>query len=159
MAAFVDQLGQAAASSGWIEWLKALLAQELATSPRRLRTALRLTVVATIGVALIATCHVNSDLGTYIVWLLVGAAGPMRSVRKVIGILVVEVLVLVSSVVVARALAETPWLLLPFIFVFMAVATFVNVTRKLGSVGLLMQVVSLASFYGVVFAPREIGWS
>jgi uncharacterized membrane protein YccC len=83
----------------------------------------------------------------------------MRSVRSAIGILVVEVLVLVSSVVVARAFAETPWLLLPFIFAFMAGSTFVVTTRKLGSIGLLMQVVSLASFYGVVFAPREIGWS
>jgi uncharacterized membrane protein YccC len=138
--------------------LQTLLAQELAPSPRRFWTALRLTTIATIGTALIVICHVNNQLGTYIVWLLVGA-GPMLSVRKASGFLVAEGVVLALSVVMARALAETPWLMLPFVFAFMALSEFISIKRKLGAAGLLIQVVSLGSFYGVVFAPQEIGWA
>ena len=102
--------------------------------------------------------HVYSELGTYIVWLLVGA-GPMMSLRKAGGLLVAEAFLLASSVVMARVLAETPWLMLPFLFAFMALFTFVAVTRDLGAVAVLGQVVSLDSFYNVVFAPEEIGWA
>ena len=158
MAAFVDEHHRPAGAPGRVERLETLLAQELAPSSRRFWTALRLTTIATIGAALIAVCHVNSDMGTYIVWLMVGG-GPMMSLRKASGILVAEVLLLASSVVMARAFAETPWLMLPFLFAFMALSTFVFVTRELGAPGLLMQVVSLDSFYGVVFAPRQIGWA
>ena len=83
----------------------------------------------------------------------------MMPVRTASAILVAEAVMLASSVVMARALAETPWLMLPFVFVFMAASTFITVSRKLGSAGLLIQVVSLASLYGVVFAPRGIGWA
>jgi uncharacterized membrane protein YccC len=144
--------------SGWPERLKALLAEELAPGPRRFWTSLRLTAIATLGVGLIAICHVNSELGSYIVWLVVGA-GPMMPVRRAAAILIAEGAMLASSVVMARALAETPWLMLPFLFAFMAASTFIIAARKLGTVGLLIQVVSLASLYGVVFAPREIGWA
>jgi len=102
-------------------------------------------------VGLIAICHVNGELGSYIVWLVVGA-GPMMQVRKASAVLTAEAVMLAASVVMAPALAETPWLMLPFVFVFMAASTFITVSRKLGSAGLI-QVVSLASFYGVVFAP------
>jgi hypothetical protein len=55
----------------WPERLKALLAVELAPRPRRFWTSLRLTTIATVGVGLIAICHVNSELGSYVVWLVV----------------------------------------------------------------------------------------
>src|ERR1700730_7344317 len=158
MAAFVDQHHGAAGAAGWPERVAALLAQELSPSSRRFWSALRLTVIATIGTALIVICHVNNQLGTYIVWLVVGA-GPMLSLRRATGILVAEALVLASSVVMARALAETPWLMLPFLFAFMALSTFIALTRELGAAALLIQVISLDGFYGVVFAPQEIGWA
>jgi hypothetical protein len=158
MAAFVDKHRRPASAAGWLDRLSALLAQELAPSPRRLWTSLRLTTIAIIGTALIAICHVNNQLGTYIVWLLVGA-GPMMSARKAGDFLAAEGIVLACSVVMARAFAETPWFMLPFLFAFMALSTFIGVTRELGTGMLLIQVVSLGSFYGVVFAPREIGWA
>jgi uncharacterized membrane protein YccC len=83
----------------------------------------------------------------------------MLSVRKAGGFLAAEGVVLAFSVVMARAFAETPWFMLPFLFAFMALSTFIGVTRELGTAMLLIQVVSLGSFYGVVFAPREIGWA
>jgi uncharacterized membrane protein YccC len=158
MPAFVDEPYRAVRAPGWVDRLAALLAHELAPSSRRFWTSLRLTTVATIGAALVAICHVNNELGTYIVWLLVGA-GPMMAVRKASGFLAAEAVVLAFSVVMARAFAETPWLMLPFLFAFMALSTFIGVIRELGTGMLLIQVVSLGSFYGVVFAPREIGWT
>jgi hypothetical protein len=110
MAAFAKQGFRIARPFEWLDELQALLARELAPSTRKLRTALRMTTIATIGAALIAACHVNNELGTYIVWLLVGA-GPMMSVRKACAFLIAEALALISSVVMARALVETPWLM------------------------------------------------
>ena len=143
---------------GWIDRLEALLASELAPSARKLRTAFRFTTIATIGAGVVTICHVNNELGTYIVWLLVGA-GPMMSARKAVVVLVAEAFVLAASVVMARALAETPWLMLPFLFAIVSFATYLGTTQKLGAALLLMEVVSLNTFYGVVFAPKEIGWS
>jgi uncharacterized membrane protein YgaE (UPF0421/DUF939 family) len=157
MAAFVNEHHRPASAAGWFDRLAALLAQELAPSSRRVWDALRLTTIATIGTGLVASCHVNNELGTYIVWLLIGAE-PMLSARKASGVLVAEAFALAFSVVMARALAETPWLMLPFLFAFIALFAFVAITRKLGAVGLLGQVVTLDSFYNVVFAPQEIGW-
>src|SRR5208283_1517574 len=158
MANLVDKDHRAAGEADWLNRLEGLLAQELAPSPLRFWTALRLTTIASVGAALVVSCHVNSELGTYIVWLLVGA-GPMMSVSKASAVLAAEASLLASSVVMARVLAETPWLTLPFLFSFMALFTFVAVTRQLGAIAVLGQVVSLNSFYGVIFAPQEIGWA
>jgi hypothetical protein len=78
-----------AQTPGWFDQLAALLARELSPSSRKFRTALRLTTIGTLGAGLIASCHVNNQLGTYLVWLLVGA-GPMMSVRKASAFLVAE---------------------------------------------------------------------
>src|SRR5208282_213234 len=100
--------------SGWYDQLAALLGRELAPSSRKLRTALRMTTIATVGAGLVASCHVNNQLGTYIVWLLVGA-GPMMSLRKAFAFIVAEAFALAGSVVMAGMLVEAPWLLLPFL--------------------------------------------
>jgi predicted membrane protein len=142
---------------GWYDRLAALLARELAPSSRKFRTALRLATIGTLGAGLVASCHVNNQLGTYLVWLLVGA-GPMMSVRKASAFLIAETLVLALSVVMAGILAETPWLTLPFLFAAISFSTYVGTTRNLGAGLLLIQVVCLSIFYGVVFEPGEIGW-
>jgi uncharacterized membrane protein YccC len=143
---------------GWLDQLSALLARELAPSSRKFRTALRLTTIGTLGAGLIASCHVNSGLATYAVWLLVGA-GPMMSPRKASAFLIAEALALSTSVVIAGILVETPWLMLPFLFAAISLSTYVGTIRNLGAGLLLIQVVCLDTFYGVMFAPREIGWS
>ena len=157
MAAFVERQLRVARPPGWFDQLEALLARELAPTSRKVRTALRLATIATVGAGLVAICHVNNELGTYIVWLLAGA-GPMMAPRKAVIFLIVEALALATSVVMARALAETPWLMLPFLFALISSSTYLGVTRKLGAALLLIQVVCLDTFYGVVFAPHEIGW-
>ncbi|MBF6570339.1 MAG: FUSC family protein [Candidatus Binataceae bacterium] len=141
----------------WFDQLAAMLARELAPSSRKFRTALRMTTIATVGAALVAICHVNNQLGTYIVWLLVGA-GPMMAPRKAITFLIAEAIALSVSIVVAGILVETPWLILPFLFASMSLITYVGATRNFGSALLLIQVVCLDTFYTVVFAPDQIGW-
>jgi len=142
---------------GWFDQLAALLTRELAPNSRKLRTALRLTTVATIGAGVVVSCHVNNQLGTYIVWLLVGA-GPMMSPRKAVAFLVAEALALAASVVMAGILVETPWLILPFLFAVISLSSYLGTTRNLGAALLLIQVVCLDTFYSAVFAPGEIGW-
>ena len=158
MAGFAKpELHLAHPSAGWFDQLAALLTRELAPNSRKLRTALRLTTVATIGAGVVVSCHVNNQLGTYIVWLLVGA-GPMMSPRKAAAFLIAEALALASSVVMAGILSETPWLMLPFLFALISFSTYLGTTRNLGAALLLIQVVCFDTFYGVVFAPGEIGW-
>ena len=148
----------AQSTGGWFDQLAALLTRELAPSSRKLRTALRMTTIATLGAGLIVSCHVNNQLGTYIVWLLVGA-GPMMSPRKAVAFLLAEAFALAASVVMSGILVESPWLMLPFLFALMALTTYLGTTFKLGAALLLIQVVCLDTFYTVVFAPDQIGWA
>jgi uncharacterized membrane protein YccC len=158
MAGFAKPEIRLAQPVGWFDELAALLGRELAPNSRKLRTALRLATIGTLGAGLVASCHVYNELGTYIVWLLVGA-GPMMSARKAAAFLTAETLALALSVVLAGILVETPWLILPFLFAMISVSTYYGTTLKLGSALLLIQVVCLFIFYGVVFAPDEIGWN
>ena len=157
MAGFVKPQLRIAQPFGWFDQLEALLSRELAPTSRKLRTAFRLATIGTVGAGLVAICHVNNELGTYIVWLLVGA-GPMMSPRKAVAFLIAEAVALMAAVVMARALAETPWLMCPFLFALFSFSTYLGVTRKLGAALLLIEVVCLDTFYSVVFAPQEIGW-
>src|SRR5271154_7449127 len=115
MAGFAKPEIRLAKPSGWFDQLAALLNRELAPSSRKLRTALRMTTIATVGAGLVASCHVNNQLGTYIVWLLVGA-GPMMSLDKACAFLIAEAIALCGAVVMAGMLVESPWLMLPFLF-------------------------------------------
>ena len=141
----------------WADWLGGFLARELAPSPRKLRIALRVTTIATLGAALIAICHVTNEIGTYIVWLLVGA-GPMLSLRRASLFLALLGIAAAGSVVMAGAFAETPWLMLPFIFILLASSSYAGTAANLGAGLLLPQVVALNVLYLVEFTPGEIGW-
>src|SRR5712692_4571477 len=158
MAGFVRQQFRIHQPLVWLDQLEALVARELAPSPRKIRTALRLSAIVTIAIGLDASCHVNSQLGAVIVWLLAGA-GPMMSIRKALAWQIAVMLALITSVVMARAFAETPWLMLPFVFAWISFSTYAGTTRKLGVGLLVIQIVCLITFYGVVFAPQEIGWN
>ena len=158
MAGFIEQQLGVQQPLAWLDRLEALVARELAPSARKIRTALRIATIVTIAIGLDASCHVNSPLGAVIVWLLAGA-GPMMSIRKALTWQIAVMLALITSVMMARAFAETPWLMLPFVFVWISLSTYVGATRKLGVGLLVIQIVCLITFYGVVFAPQEIGWN
>ena len=158
MAGFVDQRFSIQRPLAWLDQLEALVARELAPSSRKIRTALRISTIVTIAIGLDASCHVNTQLGAVIVWLLAGA-GPMMSIRKAFAWQIAVMLALITAVVMARAFAETPWLMLPFVFVWISSTTYLGATRKLGAGMLVIQIVCLITFYGVVFGPQEIGWN
>src|SRR5215831_9136969 len=130
----------------WLDQLEALLVHELAPSSRKIRTALRLATIGTVGAGIIASCHIHSQFGTYIVWLLVGA-GPMMSARRAGIFLTAEALALCASVMMARALAETPWLMLSFLFLVFSCSTYLGTVWKVGAGLLLIEVVCLDTFY------------
>src|SRR5215471_10019696 len=158
MAGFLEQRLGIQRPPARLDRLTALVARELAPSPRKIRTALRVSLIVTIAIALDASCHVNSQLGAVIVWLLAGA-GPMMSIRKALAWQIAVMLALITSVVMARAFAETPWLMLPYVFVWISLSTYIGTRRKLGAGVLVIQIVCLITFYGIVFEPREIGWN
>ena len=158
MAGFVEQQFGIQRPFAWLDQLEALIARELAPSARKIRTALRISTIVTIAIGLDASCHVNTQLGAVIVWLLAGA-GPMMSIRKALAWQVAVMIALITSVIMARALAETPWLMLPFVSVWISLSTYLGATRKLGVGMLVIQIVCLITFYQVVFAPQEIGWN
>ena len=157
MAGFIEQFG-IQRPLAWLNRLEALVARELAPSARKIRTALRISTIATIAIGLDASCHVNSRLDAVIVWLLAGA-GPMMSIRKALAWQIAVMVALITAVVMARAFAETPWLMLPFVFAWISFSTYVGATRKLGAGLILIHIVCLITFYDVVFGPQEIGWN
>lgn len=158
MAGFVRQQFRIHQPLVWLDQLEALVARELAPSPRKIRTTLRISAIVTIAIGLDAICHVNGQLGAVVVWLLAGA-GPTMSIRKALAWQIAVMLALITSVVMARAFAETPWLMLPFVFAWISFSTYAGTTRKLGAGLLVIQIVCLITFYGVVFAHQEIGWN
>ena len=141
----------------WFDSLVSLLAEELAPSPRRLKTTLRMAVIGTVGAGLVASCHVYNQLGTYLVWILIGPVA-MLSLRNAVTYLIMLAPVVAASVQLAGMLVEAPWLMLAFIFLMIAIINFLNVRFALGAFGLIIQVVTLNIFYGVVFAPGDFGW-
>jgi hypothetical protein len=83
----------------------------------------------------------------------------MMTIRKALAWQIAVMVALITAVVMARALVETPWLMLPFLFVWISFSTYLGTTRKLGAGMLVIQIVCLITFYGVVFEPQEIGWN
>ena len=158
MAGFIEQRFSIRRPFAWLDRLEALVARELAPSARKIRTALRISTIVTIAIGLDASCHVNTQLGAVIAWLLAGA-GPMMSIRKALTWQIAVMLALITAVVMARAFAETPWMMLPFVFVWISSTTYLGATRKLGGGMLVIQIVCLITFYDVVYGPQEIGWN
>jgi hypothetical protein len=142
----------------WLDWLGALLARELAPNSRKIRTACCMATIGTVGGGLVATCHVYNELGLYLAWALVGAAGPMMSPRKAGAFLIAQGLVLALSVFMGRTLVEAPWLNVAFLFIFISFSTYLGTIYRLGAALILIQVSSLFIFYLVPFSPQEVGW-
>jgi len=91
------------------------------------------------------------------VWLLAGA-GPMMSLRKALTWQIAVMLALITAVVMARAFAETPWLMLPFLFAWISFSTCVGATRKLGAGLLVIQIVCRSGRTLTNFMPCPKKW-
>ncbi|MGA2409954.1 MAG: FUSC family protein, partial [Candidatus Binataceae bacterium] len=101
--------------------------------------------------------HVQNQLGTYLVWLLIGPV-PMMSPRKALSALLTLALLLAGSFEISGLLAQAPWLMLTFLFFFTAISTYLNIALELAGFGLIIQVVVLNTFYDVIFDPGGYGW-
>ncbi|HTY54048.1 MAG TPA: FUSC family protein [Candidatus Binataceae bacterium] len=157
MAAAVGARLRLSGAWAWLDWLSALITTELAPSRRRITNSVRLATIATVGAGIMAACHVDTQLGPYIIWLSIGAS-PMLSLERASIYVLAIAPVLAASVPVSGILSETPWLMLPFIAAFTAFTTQQIAKRKLGSFGLVLQVVTLDTFYAVMFDPGNYGW-
>ena len=142
-----------------LEALLVELRQELALRPHRLRSSLRSAAITALGAGLMAAAHVDSSLGPYVVWILVGTPTAMLRWRTAVTFTVAEGATLTIAVVLARVLSQSPVLMLAAIAIFAAVSTYLIGYYKLGAFGLVTEVIVLDSFYGVMFAPDQIGWS
>lgn len=114
-------------------------------------------VIGTVGAGLMAACHVQNQLGTYLVWLLLGPV-PMTSPRKALSALLTLGPILAASFQIAGMLAEAPWLMLAFLFLFGTISTYLNIALELGGFGLIIQVVVLNTFYALIYDPDGVGW-
>ena len=139
--------------------LFAQLRGELALRPHRLRSAIRSAIITALGAGLMAAAHVDSNLGPYVIWLLVGTPTAMLSWRTGVVFTTVAGVVLAVAVVLARLLAQSPVLMLANIGVLGAVSTYAIARFKLGVYGIVGQVIVFDSLYGVMFAPDQIGWA
>jgi uncharacterized membrane protein YccC len=158
VAGFIEQQFGIRRPPAWWDRLEALVARELAPNRRKIRTALRIATIVTIAIGLDASCHVNTQLGAVIVWILAGA-GPMMSIRRALTWQFAVMVALITAVMMARAFVDSPWLMLPFVFAWISFSTYLGATRKLGAGIVVIQIVCLITFYGVVYGPGEIGWN
>lgn len=136
-----------------------LLESELAWRPRRGLIALRMATIGAVAVGLEAALHIDSVLGVYIAWILVGTPQAMLSLRKGLVFLLVLAPTVALSVPLAGLLVEAPWLMLAFIAGFIALASYLSQLRDVGSFALIVQVVVMDTFYGAIYDPDNFGWS
>jgi Fusaric acid resistance protein family len=141
------------------EALLAVLRQELALRPHRLRSALRSATLTALAAGLMAAAHVNSSLGPYVVWLLAGTPTAMLRWRTAVVFTIVEGAALAIAVVLARVLSQSPVLMLVMIVVLGALSTYLIGRFKFGVFGIVNQVLVFDTLYLVMFAPDQIGWS
>jgi hypothetical protein len=58
MAGFIEQQFGIQRPLAWLDQLEALVARELAPSPRKIRTTLRISTIVTIAIGLVLLCQV-----------------------------------------------------------------------------------------------------
>jgi uncharacterized membrane protein YccC len=75
----------------------------------------------------------------------------MMSFGEALAFTIAAGILMALSVPLAGILAETPWLLLPFLGVVVTIMSYTVTTRRFGSPGLVLKVVVIDTFYNVVF--------
>jgi fusaric acid resistance family protein len=140
-------------------YLVDFLSAEFALKPGRVRIALRVGLETALGIGLMAAMHIENVLGAYVIYNVAASGVPMITPILCFAIIVVEAFGLSASYALSGALAEAPWLMLLFFAVESAAYAYVMQRLKASSVWLMVQVTCLSSFYIVIFAPHEYGWS
>lgn len=140
-----------------VDSLFGALALDLEPHPRRTVSAFRTGIICAIGFGLMAAAHVDALLGPYVLWTVASAGGVRITPFKGLRFVVVTGAMLALSVPLAGQLSETPWLMLPFLFVAAFVFRYVLSAFRLPYAWVIVEITFLTSFYLVVFDPQGFG--
>ena len=140
-------------------WLQQLATEELRPKPGRVRTAVRMALIAAIGIALMAALHIDGALGPVTLWVALYASSSLMTPSEGLMMIVTYAVTLIASVFLAGVLVDAPWILLPFFGLATALMTYT--LNKKGLVGAWFNVVVgfLDTFFLCVFDPQNFGWS
>src|SRR5262247_1697027 len=140
-------------------WLQKMLTGEIRPGPRRIRTSIRLGVIAPVGGALIATFPIWPWRGPVLLWVALYGSDSAFTVSGGLMLIAAYAVMLIASVFLAGVLVDFPWLLLPFFAT--ATGSISYAFKKQGLVGAwsYMTVAFLDTFFLCVFDPQNFGWS
>jgi uncharacterized membrane protein YccC len=158
-AAPYPRLGGEAATGGRFAATLAILREEFALRPHRLRSSIRAATIGALGAGLVAALHIDTPLGAYLIWALAASPVAMMRWRAAVALALIEAVVVALALVFARAFSQSPVLMLAAIGLFGTASTYVIGRHRLGTPGLITQVLVYDTLYGVMFAPDQVGWS
>jgi uncharacterized membrane protein YccC len=134
------------------------LAEELSVRPGRLMRAIRLAMICTVGNGLMAAAHVDSILGSYLLWAVAAAPRAMMTPIEATRLIITQGLFLALAVPLAGVLVEAPWMYVPLFAVFVSTHVYFVKRYNLSNAWLLIGITVLDTFYGIIFDPRNFGW-
>jgi uncharacterized membrane protein YccC len=134
------------------------LSEELSIRPGRLTRAIRLAMICTVGNGLMAAAHVDSILGSYLLWAVAAAPRAMMTPREATRLIATQGLMLAMAVPLAGVLVEAPWMYVPLFAIFVSVHVYFVKRYNLSNAWLLIGVTVLDTFYGIIFDPDNFGW-
>jgi hypothetical protein len=83
---------------------------EFAAHPKRPMRAVRLGMIASVGMCLMAAAHVENTLGPYILWAVAAAPRAMMTPYESSRLIVTQGAMLALSAPIAGIFVETPWI-------------------------------------------------
>jgi hypothetical protein len=92
-------------AGSWFDYLT----EEFAARPRRLLRAVRLALLASLGIGVMAVAHVESLLGPYLLWGIASAPRAMMTPHEALRLIVAHAVLLALAVPLAGLLVEVPW--------------------------------------------------
>jgi len=135
------------------------LADELAARPQRLARAVRLALMASLGIGVMAAAHVESSLGPYLLWAVAAAPRAMMTPGQAGALIATEGTLLIAAVPLAGILVEAPWFYVPAFAALVATRAFLVKRYNLANAWLLVGITALGTLYSVVFDPEGFGWA
>jgi len=145
--------------SGFLEWFRSFLAQELAPSPRRLRTTLRIALMTMLASGLGSSLQLPDSYAPLTTWRIFSTGSPALGFVELNLLTAVMITSEASSLVLAGILSEAPWLSLAFIFGVATTSTYVVQGLGLKSAWVMIQISFFATFFTIALTPAEAGTS
>lgn len=106
-----------------------------------------------------AAIHIDSVMGVYVLWSIISGSAAMMLPAVGLTIIGATAAAVVVTVPLAGVLVEAPWLLLAFFASASALSTYLLSDAQLTNGWRMVQIVSLTTFWIVVFDPAGFGWS